>query len=230
MDERRSRPSHSKIVDYWKDKYISDKFEIINYKEEGAIPVINDWGEPECWACGLFNYKIYEDDNYEKYRLSDRVFKIWDLNASKSLLQRAHIIPKMCGGDDSISNYFLLCKKCHEESPDHMDNRFFFAYIRYCKKESQAIRRSRNEEIEKAVYCLANEMNKNILTFNKGRQLVGENIKKVGFHSTQSALFTIAAVIVDGMDTLNPKTLTEDEIRTITREYERYGIVWNYNK
>lgn len=65
MDERRSRPSHSKIVDYWKDKYISDKFEIINYKEEGAIPVINDWGEPECWACGLFNYKIYEDDKCE---------------------------------------------------------------------------------------------------------------------------------------------------------------------
>lgn len=78
-----------------------------------------------------------------------------------------------------------------------------------------------------AIYCLANEMNKNILTINKAINVLEENLEKSGFHNTQTALFTIASVIVDGMDNLDYEMLTKEEINKIEKQYAKYNIIWN---
>ncbi|MGT2925216.1 HNH endonuclease [Streptococcus caviae] len=41
--------------------------------------------------------------------------------AHKTNLQRCHIIPHSSGGEDTSSNFVLLCKKCYIESPNVMD-------------------------------------------------------------------------------------------------------------
>lgn len=58
-----------------------------------------DWSEAEthCWNCG---------DN--KYRSSTK----------KTSLERCHIIPSALNGEDTPSNYVLLCDTCHSEAPN----------------------------------------------------------------------------------------------------------------
>lgn len=66
LNNKKSRPSHSQIAEYWNDKYISKNFQIIDHYEHGAKSVINDLGEPQCLACGEYNRAIYDNPKYEK--------------------------------------------------------------------------------------------------------------------------------------------------------------------
>jgi len=49
------------------------------------------WEDDYCFACGLKPY-------------------------ATSKTERAHIIPRVYGGDDTVDNLHLLCKKCHRYS------------------------------------------------------------------------------------------------------------------
>lgn len=53
---------HSEIFDYWKDKEITPEGNVVLSSEnvENAIPVIYDWGEPMCCACGKTDCKIFD--------------------------------------------------------------------------------------------------------------------------------------------------------------------------
>lgn len=124
--DREYTPSHYRIFSYWKDKCVTkDGIPADN----GGIEVVNDWGEPSCWACGkqvdLSGYKTYDQN------LANNDFvKIYGYRAVKVHLQRCHIVPHSLGGSDrDVSNYFLLCHKCHSESPDTENPRNFFRWF-----------------------------------------------------------------------------------------------------
>jgi hypothetical protein len=44
--------------------------------------------------------------------------------------QRCHIIPYALGGEDTPSNYVLLCADCHSEAPNVNDKDYMFEWIK----------------------------------------------------------------------------------------------------
>jgi hypothetical protein len=80
-----------------------------------------DLGEPSCFACDWYDSqaRTYDvDDGYTNLR------RIWD----GSRLERAHIVPYALGGGNQVSNYLLLCKQCHRDSPDTTNPRFLLQW------------------------------------------------------------------------------------------------------
>lgn len=228
LKNKKSRPAHSQIAEYWKDKYISSDYKIIDHFEANAVPVIADWGEPECLACGEFNESIYQNPKYEKFLNQNRgVFRVWNLPEAKNFLQRCHIIPRMLDGENEVANYFLLCKECHQESPDYYDSRYFFAYVRYVRQNRHTIIQNRNKNLLKAVYTLALQMNKNIL--NLENVFYDSTIKseKMGLHITSFSVYTIAAAVIDMLDELDLEKVTEIELKAMKKKYLEYGINWD---
>lgn len=70
------------------------------------LDVAVDWGDWEteharCWCCG-----------------------------HTAKLQKCHIIPRSLGGIDEPSNLVPLCAPCHDESPDVIDDREMFKWIK----------------------------------------------------------------------------------------------------
>lgn len=70
-------------------------------------PMLQDLAEPRCFACGW----------YSERWLKPTARSGWE----KATLERAHIVPSSLGGRNDASNVILLCKPCHEESPDWHD-------------------------------------------------------------------------------------------------------------
>lgn len=170
--------SFKKIFNYWKDKEITkDGKVIVGYGYgsdcvDDAIPVIVDWGEPQCWCCGKV---IPAEDNpkYEKFLNSDKIDDIWELKEVKSRLERCHIIPNMLGGEDKPENLFLMCSKCHRDSPDTKYPKMFFHYI-YKK------RTNRENYISKALDIAKNDFNIIFPIVNKDTKSIFQ--ENVGFH------------------------------------------------
>ena len=123
--------SHSKIVSYWMDKYVTADGDIVdecNASADDEVVVI-DLGEPECWCCrkpinSIFGMKTYEDT------LAQNPLKIWNSQCVRKELQRCHIIPHSLGGSDTDpGNYFLLCESCHKDSPDTANPKNFLRWF-----------------------------------------------------------------------------------------------------
>jgi hypothetical protein len=80
------------------------RFAIARYWAEHEHRFVIDLGEPSCFACGYWNERW--DD---RKTASER----WN----RARLERAHIIADSIGGSCEISNFLLLCRKCHQEAP-----------------------------------------------------------------------------------------------------------------
>lgn len=125
------------IFEYWKDKAITkdgrvitdlgypgcDEEEFRNLSD--TIPVIEDWGEPCCFACNKF---LIPQENIKALDLP--VKEIWEnkggwINGA----EKAHIYPRAKGGNAKESNLFCLCYQCHLESPDTVYPREFFRWV-----------------------------------------------------------------------------------------------------
>lgn len=122
---RKTIPAHSVIFDYWKDKYINIKsFDVHTYSDEcnssDYISVVDIWEEPNCWACNL---PVKDGDN-EKH-----LSKIWNHAGVRSKLQRCHITPNSITKNNEPENIFLMCKRCHKESPDSIYKKMFFRWV-----------------------------------------------------------------------------------------------------
>ncbi len=63
--------------------------------------------EPCCFACGWFSERWGRDTPQASWQRAN--------------LERAHIVPKSLGGPDGAGNLLLLCRACHQESPDWRD-------------------------------------------------------------------------------------------------------------
>lgn len=140
------------VFSYWKDKCITENGDIlIEYGYEGcdyeslkridSIPVIEDWGEPTCFACGTLVRDLLERDDYEEILESDDwEKKIWDSKEVSKTFDRAHIIPKALNGKNTPNNIFCLCHTCHRNSPD---TRFPKEFFRWVFNERKQPRRTR---------------------------------------------------------------------------------------
>ena len=133
--------SHIAIFEYWKEKYLTSNGKVISYDEfpehshESPLPVVHDWGEPSCWACGLPIIGPYEQlcDAENRGIEYERVWK--DPGVTHNL-ERCHILAKQFGGHDKAENLFLLCSKCHKASPDTRSRDAFFRWVYQKRKVS----------------------------------------------------------------------------------------------
>lgn len=128
------------VFNYWKDKCITEHGEVlIEYGYKGcdtklldsvdSIPVIEDWGEPSCFACGKVSSLLKRSDYPEMLNAENFEKQIWDSKEVSGDFDRAHIIPKALGGENNAKNIFCLCGRCHKESPDTRFPREFFRWI-----------------------------------------------------------------------------------------------------
>lgn len=53
----------------------------------------------------------------------------WNCGWKTNHLQRCHIVPHMLGGEDTPSNYVLLCNQCHNEAPDVKNPSYMWQWI-----------------------------------------------------------------------------------------------------
>lgn len=138
------KTTHKAIFEYWKDKAISEDGHIyIDYGYEGcdehllskvkSEAVVYDWGEPRCFACGISVGAEDNPDYAERLKASPDGSSVWTYKEVK-LLQKCHIIPRALGGEDTPKNLFLLCERCHKESPDTIYKEQFF---RWCYERKQ---------------------------------------------------------------------------------------------
>ena len=131
---------HSKIMEYWKDKFITRNGTVITLEEyetkayPDAEAVICDWGEPSCWACGE-PAKEWREAKYTKWIEEQDYKSIWNSKTVKHNLQRCHIVPGQLGGEDKPENLFLLCPSCHCSSPDTTNPDTFIRWVYRARKD-----------------------------------------------------------------------------------------------
>lgn len=109
-------PSRAKIAYYW----TKGSYQYFDY--------LMDWGEPSCWACGIFADSLDVDVSDSK---DFEMLKVW---TNHDYLQRCHIVPKAFGGCNCEANLVLLCRRCHQSSPDTRDPIHFVNWVKNKKK------------------------------------------------------------------------------------------------
>jgi HNH endonuclease len=90
-------PTKWVIAQHWMTAANSDTF----------APCLDDIAALRCFACGWFSERWAKGTPKASW---ERVS-----------LERAHIVPASLGGSSDVGNLILLCKQCHEESPDWPD-------------------------------------------------------------------------------------------------------------
>lgn len=116
--KRSGMPSRSKIANFWTNttegikriKHIVEKYQI---DSEKLLTIELECAH--CWAC----QKVFRGNEGRLKRYNEK-------NVG---LQRCHIIPLDLGGSNDPSNLFLLCGDCHKESPDTLDEYYFFQWL-----------------------------------------------------------------------------------------------------
>lgn len=80
------------------------RYEIAKYWQQRHERFVVDIGEPSCFACGYWDVKWDRPSTAQE---------CWN----KAGLERAHIIARGIGGEDTPGNYLLLCPRCHALAP-----------------------------------------------------------------------------------------------------------------
>lgn len=127
--EKRKQVSKSVIFQYWRDKAITKDGKIIpddgKYHED-QIPVVEYVNEPRCFACGC---PVHGLDDVQIFNHIDNGKPLGTLWNRGTGIQKCHIVPHQAGGADEASNLFLMCARCHEESPDTIMPELFFRWV-----------------------------------------------------------------------------------------------------
>ena len=132
---------HYSIMEYWKDKCITKDGRVMTYEEAKRSDtddyelVITDWGEPSCWACCV-PARTWEEKHYEEWLENSDYKSIWNSCKTRHHLNRCHIISESLGGTSVPENLFLLCPRCHEDSPDTKNAGTFFRWVYRKRKNS----------------------------------------------------------------------------------------------
>ena len=201
-------PSHKVIFDYWKDKCITDKGEVKiegEYDYKNSIPVVIDWGEPSCWGCGKDVY--IKNPKYDS-DLDNNLGAIWEYKEVKSKLERCHIQPSALTNNHQPSNIFLLCNDCHKDSPDYMNQIFFFKFI--YKRRSEYCNGIRLNHIIENILQLCYEFQIDISTFDPKK--LEHNMKNyANTHGAKLVESTIIAAFVDSFANTWGNDIAEEE-------------------
>jgi hypothetical protein len=102
---RDGMPTAKRIHEYWYKFVVEDQDAMYALLGGDSVTNILVGKAEECYACG-----------------------------HKARLQKCHIIPHGCGGDEGVENLFLMCLRCHQDNPDTIYPDLFYKYVR--EKES----------------------------------------------------------------------------------------------
>lgn len=211
---------HSDIFEYYKDKCITengtveieigyDGYDKSKANVNNSIPVIVDWGEPCCFACGGWTRACIDDEDED-------LKKLWDSPTVKRQLQRAHIIPDALGGEDTPSNLFCLCKRCHRDSPDTIYANEFFRWVYHRRKEGTLNQRVVNKAIAE---CKNRNVNPAFIDL---KEVFGNVYEKMGSHgSVIEESSYVAALIGSAMNKHNAL----NSLLMATNDCERFDAI-----
>ena len=157
------------------------KQQIVDYwetrKYEGDMGTDWDTATEACWCCGKFTKN----------------------------LEKCHIVAKMLGGEDKVSNYVLLCKSCHRDSPDFDNPDYMWDWIKnnsefcyeyfYLKKVLGEYKKMFGE-----LPMLSDEESKNVSEIIADIQK-----KKAGFQGGSKGYSTMACVLKEAIDSTKVK-------------------------
>jgi 5-methylcytosine-specific restriction endonuclease McrA len=122
----------SKVFDYWMNTDKGQKRVNSIIQKTGVSPsfICADHDFPECFACGspMQSFSTRKDG-----------MKYWRDLWNKTKLEVAHIIPHSRGGESIPSNLVLLCRDCHRDNPDSLNETFFWKWL--CNRPSWTTRR-----------------------------------------------------------------------------------------
>jgi len=137
--KRTGTPSKSKIAEYWlfdqMPKCSEDMDEETRFAVYDSLTAfqkklaIIDWGEPCCWACGMWK----DTDNDITDPTETNPLKSWD---GVKWLEICHIVPHSLGGNEEVDNLVLLCKSCHKMAPNVKNPERMKQFITDKKSES----------------------------------------------------------------------------------------------
>ena len=145
--EYSSQITHFAIFEYWKDKYITESGDVSSSYIPDAIGVVEDWGEPCCFACGYHSSKMVFAHDNEK--VGEDFKYLWSQPKIKEL-EKAHIVPRALGGKAVPENMFILCPKCHASSPDTVYRKEFFKWV--YKKRTRYFEREKIKQIFRSCF------------------------------------------------------------------------------
>ncbi|MFI3409969.1 HNH endonuclease [Citrobacter braakii] len=89
----------------------------------------------------------------------------------------AHIIPHSLGGSNDVSNYILLCNKCHRESPDIANESALIEWMNEQPTEMESMLRLIQQEMDK--YNKETQIAVNEILI---KEIFSELFKKAGAH------------------------------------------------
>lgn len=226
------KTTHYEIFDYWKDRYIDELGNCysgypVEHDTAEIIAIVNDWGEPECFACG--KSAIDYDDMDEKEKYLDALEESGDIGLKyiysrkdvKHVLQRAHIRPNALQGEDVPSNLMLLCGRCHEDAPDIVSKRLFLKWIFKRRKEGNLYHRCRTQAME----ILKNEYGIKMPIFDLETALNRTRINTHGGRLCESTItydFVYDALLRSALNEEHEKMfkfMLEEKIREIKSKY-----------
>ena len=153
-----------------------------------------DWGYPGCFACG--DWSQHECQNIESEWRGAR-------------LERCHLVGKAEGGAGDVSNFVLLCKRCHRSAPmvgsspqpmiDWINRQEFYVnrMLRRIEEEMRAIRPTLPEE---AIALGLNDWEKLQMVMN-----VAVHSMNIGYHPDGDMIATGVAVLHSVVESLKPR-------------------------
>jgi hypothetical protein len=172
---RSIKTSIKEIADYWKVNNTISELEL-NF----------DWSDADthCWNCG--------DDKKEKV-------------GKKVKLERCHIVPHALGGKDEPANYVLLCHRCHYESPDSINPKYMWDWIKNNKTKTSL---TNTYKIEKALnlfeirkgYSLVEFLTKKNHSMETINSILCNEIKNInthGYEYTVESIYVLFCELID---------------------------------
>lgn len=198
-------PSHYSVFDYWKDKRITRYGTVVPFTTQSrmvddSVDVVGDWGEPECWCCGEW-VDLCKIPEYNTMLSNGNTKKIWQSKEVTSKLQRCHIVPKSLGGTYSPSNMFLMCERCHRESPDHLSQKYFLQFVYATRKHGRIIKGYREEELMRllSVYDVDDKIVSLMGDKKATLEEMSANDDNMGIHIGKIPLSSVLALAVDAV-------------------------------
>lgn len=193
-------PSNYEIVNYWRRRNITDDYTIEDCPDF-CSNIICDPDIPKCFACGqLILPNDYLDSLEESVWTAARhknktevekqefyIKRIWEDKHVKHRLQKCHIYPSALGGSNNPDNLFLMCKTCHNDSPDTKYPKQFFRFVRNRHLEGNIYVRAYKE----ARAICGNKLDEFMNTFdtiNDMWDLMFDDINTHGFNYSQSSI------------------------------------------
>ena len=163
-----------------------------------------DWGEPSCWACNWYREEWEIPDN-ARGNAHQKITNVW--NKTSGHLERCHVVPHERGGSDHPSNLVLMCRKCHELSPDTVRPEVLFKWMKECPGSFLRFHWTVVAECKRAVENVIAEDGVIDPTWDEIEQAL-KNIDP-GFHGSTTSPGTMAAVVYETAAVVNRRTQAE---------------------